>query len=549
MRNAIKGIIIFVITVAGIFALNNISDAKQKILTTENGTKLVCDTFDGDYYYVEDIINQQGELKIPATVDGKHPITELSLQESDKTYEKVTHIHFSYNMVNIQEGDMELGNDSNAFSMFPNLTAVTIDKRNDTYSFRNGKVYKGKKLVAVLPGMTGKVKIEKSDVKITRDAILNLNKVTEFEVETGNKKYKSQDGVLYTKSGKTLVQYPLAKGNMKFNIPKGVKVIERQAFEKAVFLQTVAMPSTLRRIEEFAFQYSGLKKVYLNKKLEILGEGCFKDTKLTSITFPHGLRKAEIASIPVKKLIIPKTLGEIMYIHADDEKEDIVHAEKLIIKNPMLDIRELESTAKLFGKSGILRGKTIYAYKGSVPYRQIKKYAKKGKVKLKVIKGRNYYKIPKSTGRIDTSWYSKKKSKFYISTPAQLAGLSKLSQKHNFWDKKIILKKNLNMKNYKNFCPIVNFHGTFNGNGKKITNLKIFRLSPYNGLFGNVEMGEVKNLKVYGKVTGGNYTGGIVGVLHDSRMKNCTFKGKVTGYGYSGKICGANWSSVITNKK
>ena len=105
------------------------------------------------------------------------------------------------------------------------------------------------------------------------------------------------------------------------------------------------------------------------------------------------------------------------------------------------------------------------------------------------------------------------------------------------------------MKNYKNFCPIVNFHGTFNGNGKKITNLKIFRLSPYNGLFGNVEMGEVKNLKVYGKVTGGNYTGGIVGVLHDSRMKNCTFKGKVTGYGYSGKICGANWSSVITNKK
>lgn len=550
MRKIMGVTFLFIAAVLGFLMLSDVSVAKQKIVTTGNGTKLVCDTEEGDYYYVEDIINPQAELMIPATVDGNHPIIEMRLWESDRvSFEKITHIYFSYNMVNINEGDLVLGSGSNAFSMFPNLTTVTIDKRNDTYSFKNGKIYKGKILVAITPGTAGKVKIGKSDSKITRDALLNLHKVTEFEVEKGNKKYKSQDGVLYTKSGKTLIQYPLAKRNKKFNIPKGVKVIERQAFEKAVFLQTVVMPSTLNRVEELAFQYSGLKKVYLNKNLEILEEGSFKDTQLTSITFPSGLRRAEISSIPVKKLILPKTLGEIEYFLSASSKEKIMRAKTLVIKNPALDIKNLKSVSQLFGKNGILRGKTIYTYKGSVSYRQIKKYAKKGKIKLKVLKGRNFYKIPKSTGRIDTSWYSKKKDKFYISTPAQLAGLSKLSRKHDFRDKEIILTRNLNMKAYKNFCPIRDFSGTFNGKGKKITNLKIFRLSPYNGLFATVEMGEIKNLKVYGRVTGGNYTGGIVGWISGSTIKNCAFKGRVIGYGYSGKICGYTWDSVIKNKK
>lgn len=535
MRKTIRVIIIFILTVAGVFVISNISEAKKKTVVTENGTKLVCDTDEGKYYYVEDIINPQEKLVIPATVDGKHAITEIRLWDKNVSFEKITHIYFSHNMVEIYEGDLELGNDSNAFSMFPNLTTVTIDKKNDTYSFKNGKVYKGKTLVAILPGVKGKVTIAKNDGEITRDALLNLNKVTEFEVEEGNKEYKSKDGVLYTKNGDTLVQYPLARGSLKFDIPKGVEVIERQAFEKAVLLQTVVMPSTLKMIEKFAFQNSGLKKVYFNKNLEILEAGSFKGTNLTSITFPSGLRRAEIASIPVKKLVIPKTLGEISYLYLDG---GVVQAKELIIKNPALDIEELLSVSQLYGKNGILRKKTIYAYKGSVSYKQIKKYAKKGKIKLKILKGKNFSKIPKSTGKIDTSWYSKKKSKFYISTPAQLAGLSKLSKKHNFWNQKIILKKNINMKAYKNFRPIKNFHGTFNGKGKKIKNLKIFRLEPYNGLFATVEYGVIKNVKVYGKITGGNYTGGIAGWTNSSKIKNCTFKGKVIGYGYSGKICG-----------
>lgn len=90
----------------------------------------------------------------------------------------------------------------------------------------------------------------------------------------------------------------------------------------------------------------------------------------------------------------------------------------------------------------------------------------------------------------------------------------------------------------------VSFGGTFNGDGKKITNLFIDEpYENYRGLFGNLT-GTIENLTVAGSVTGKDYVGGIVGCSYGS-LTNCRFvnasdteKSTVTGHDNVGGIAG-----------
>lgn len=114
------------------------------------------------------------------------------------------------------------------------------------------------------------------------------------------------------------------------------------------------------------------------------------------------------------------------------------------------------------------------------------------------------------------------------------------------------------------------FNGVFDGGNHTIT-LNIARTNQnYTGLFGVVNGGTIKNLKVKGKVRMSNsgssyassggydyYVGGIVAYILEGTIDSCTFDGTVTGSNtgyrkvYVGGIAGANrWGkTVITNCK
>lgn len=85
-----------------------------------------------------------------------------------------------------------------------------------------------------------------------------------------------------------------------------------------------------------------------------------------------------------------------------------------------------------------------------------------------------------------------------------------------------------------------NFQGTFDGGNHKITGLYINAPSnDYQGLFGCIGDGMVKNLGVHGTVTGKNRVGGIVG--YNGTVQNCYNTGTVTGTGNNvGGIVGYN---------
>lgn len=96
------------------------------------------------------------------------------------------------------------------------------------------------------------------------------------------------------------------------------------------------------------------------------------------------------------------------------------------------------------------------------------------------------------------------------------------------------------------------FNGTFDGDSKSITGLEVNGTEgDYQGLFGWVgPNGMVKDVSVTGTVTGGKYTGGVVG-YNEGTVENCHYSGTVTGnlasapsHTYAGGVAGYNDGTV-----
>lgn len=166
-------------------------------------------------------------------------------------------------------------------------------------------------------------------------------------------------------------------------------------------------------------------------------------------------------------------------------------------------------------------------------------------------------------GTADTSWYNTTDTSFNIDTPEKLAGLAKIVngtaegiEKDNFDGKRITLTADLNLGGVKaddgtwsgqSWTPIGksttdNFRGSFNGNGKTISNLYINSADSYVGLFGAIDGNAlVKNLIISsGSITTtGSYAGGITGYMSSSALiYNSGTSCDVNGADYVGGVVG-----------
>jgi hypothetical protein len=107
------------------------------------------------------------------------------------------------------------------------------------------------------------------------EAFYGCFRLKAVSVAAANRQYKDIDGVLFTKDGKILVDYPRG-GKTTYTIPDGVTSIEAGAFYWFESLASVTIPEGLTSIGyEAFFNCSSLTSVTIPPSVTSIGQGAF----------------------------------------------------------------------------------------------------------------------------------------------------------------------------------------------------------------------------------------------------------------------------------
>ena len=115
--------------------------------------------------------------------------------------------------------------------------------------------------------------------------------LTSISVSENNIAYKDIGGNLYTKDGKTLIQYAVAKTDTSFNIPDGVTTISDRAFAYCYSLTSITIPGNVTSIGDDAFHYcTSLTSVTIPDSVTSIGDAAFSGCySLTSATIGNSV--------------------------------------------------------------------------------------------------------------------------------------------------------------------------------------------------------------------------------------------------------------------
>ena len=145
----------------------------------------------------------------------------------------------------------------------------------------------------------------------------NLKTIT---VESGNSKYVSDNGILFSTDKRTLVAYTAGKMEKTYSIPNGVTNLYYGAFSYCKQLSSINIPSSVTEIGICAFSgCRGLSKIILGNNIVRIDKEAFSScTGLTSITIP-----ISTTVINDRAFINCTALKDVYYKGTREEKEQI----------------------------------------------------------------------------------------------------------------------------------------------------------------------------------------------------------------------------------
>ena len=148
-------------------------------------------------------------------------------------------------------------------------------------------------------------------------AFFNCPSLTSIDVEENNPEFRSIDGVLFTKDGKTLVRYPAGREKASYSIPEGAESIGLAAFLNCSNLTEIVIPESVENIGEFAFgDCSSLASINLPQSVKEIGAAAFcRCFSLTSVKIPESVdvvaNSAFESCDSLTKIIIPESVKSI----------------------------------------------------------------------------------------------------------------------------------------------------------------------------------------------------------------------------------------------
>ena len=163
-----------------------------------------------------------------------------------------------------------LGNEENPyFALIESRNGYFADMHEDTRIIANGAFWLGEYFESVT--------IPDSITHIDVDVFSGFHKLTSIAVDENNTAYKSIDGNLYSKDGKTLVKYAIGKTATSFTIPDSVTTIGSSAFRGCDSLTSVYYKGTAAEWSEISIgsqndEFTSATRYYYSET-EPAGEG------------------------------------------------------------------------------------------------------------------------------------------------------------------------------------------------------------------------------------------------------------------------------------
>jgi len=110
------------------------------------------------------------------------------------------------------------------------------------------------------------------------DALHSCYKLTEISVDSNNLNYEDIDGVLFCKSTKTLVKYPIDKKGSTYTMPDEYETIADSAFWKNKHIEEIILSDDVITVGVSAFEWcEELKKVYIGTNVSNMTDTKFVD--------------------------------------------------------------------------------------------------------------------------------------------------------------------------------------------------------------------------------------------------------------------------------
>ncbi len=204
----------------------------------------------------------------------------------------------SLNIITIGSGVNSIAN--HAFDNCSNLTQINVSANNAKYSSRSGVLLnklktrlircpQGRQGIYVVDGTVveiytlafdgcwrlDEIIIPTSVAKITTLAFKDCSGLDKITVSAKNKIYSSHNGILFNKSGKSLLVCPEGKRG-DFKVPGGVEIISGNAFYYCNGIKTVTIPAGVVIIGKNAFfECNSLTKVTISGSVTAIYDGAF----------------------------------------------------------------------------------------------------------------------------------------------------------------------------------------------------------------------------------------------------------------------------------
>ena len=181
-----------------------------------------------------------------------------------------------------------------AFAACSSLTSITVDSNNPNYMSIDGNLYSkdGKTLIQYAIGKKDtSFTIPNSVEFIGEYAFYRCSSLTSITVDSNNPSYMSIDGNLYSKNEKTFIQYAIGKKDTSFTIPNSVEFIGDNAFSSCNSLTSVVIPDSVTSIGKEAFSWcKSLTNVVIPDSVTSISGWAFSHCEsLTSVVIPNSV--------------------------------------------------------------------------------------------------------------------------------------------------------------------------------------------------------------------------------------------------------------------